>query len=285
MSILEAATQTTIADAAFAYLEAGCSIIPVSGKRPALPSWEEFKHARSSGPRVAYWLRSGRMSGIGLVCGVVSGGLVVIDVDSQEACAEYEERFRALQQTLVITSGSGRGKHYYYRCHVMPTNAWRNGVELRSDGAYVVAPPSIHPVSHDPYRVAIAKDVMQVGSLEPVRRWILERGGGGNSTPKPTPTPSSPASVRHSSNYGRAALLDEASKIAHAKEGDGNNTLYRAALKCGSLIASGHLNQSEVERTLEAAACSLTTRDGLAATQRTIASGLRVGCGSPRSVR
>lgn len=284
MSILEAANQPTVAEAAFKYLEAGCSIIPVNGKRPALPAWDEFKHFRPSGPRVGYWLRSGRMSGIGLVCGVVSGGLVVIDVDSQEACAEFESKFPRILDTLTVISGSGRGKHYYYKCHIMPSNAWRNGVELRSDGAYVVAPPSIHPVSHEPYRLANTYDVKQVGSLEPVRRWILERGGGGNA-PTPTPPNGGGVGVRNSSRYGSAALKDEASKVAHAKEGDGNNTLYRAALRCGSLIASGHLSQSDAERELEAAAAALSDRDGVEATRRTIASGLRRGGGSPRSVR
>lgn len=289
MSILEAANQPTIAEAAFKYLEAGCSIIPVNGKRPALPAWDEFKHFRPSGPRVGYWLRSGRMSGIGLVCGVVSGGLVVIDVDSQEACAEFESKFPRILDTLTVISGSGRGKHYYYKCHIMPSNAWRSGVELRSDGAYVVAPPSIHPVSGEPYRVANSCDVKQVGSLEPVRRWILERGGGGNVA-KPAPIGGNPShfAVRNSSAYGRAVLNDEVSKINHAKEGEGNNTLYRAALKCGSLIASGHLSQAEAERELEAAAAALSARDGVEATRRTIASGLKRGGGSPwkpRSVR
>lgn len=283
MSIFHAATRPTVADAAYAYLEADCSIIPVVGKRPALP-WDEFKRVRPSAPRVGFWLRSGRMRGIGLVCGAVSGGLVVIDVDSRAACNEFESAFPALLDTLTVISGSGRGKHYYFRCTgVMPANAWRNGIELRADGAYVVAPPSLHPQSCLAYCVDRPFEVKAVASLETVRRWIIDRGGGDTPIPAPRPTPA--PTIRDGSRYGRAALAEETRAVALASEGEGNNRLYRAALKLGSLVAAGHLIQSDVERALEAAAAGLSARDGVDATRRTIASAFKVSLSSPRTVR
>ncbi len=87
------------------------------------------------------------------------------------------------------------------------------------------------------------------------------------------------------SAYGLAALNAESAAVRMAPEGTANATLYRASLKLGSLIASGVLGRAQVEAALEAAAAALTTRDGLTATRRTIASGLNTGIQSPRQVR
>lgn len=279
-TLLEAASSFTITDAAHTYLLAGASIIPLTGKKPSIV-WRRYTHERASQFTAKYWLRSGKMSNIGLVCGAVSGGLVVIDVDSIGACAEFEAAFPDLTHTLTIRSGSGRGKHYYYyAADIIPANTWRNGVELRSNGAYVVAPPSRHVSSGLAWCVVRGADVLRTNRLVEVWRWISER-----ALPAPAlPTPSG-APVVSKSAYGRNALADEAGKVRGAAEGTANATLYRAALKMGSLIASGLLTQGEVESALELAAAELTRRDGIQATRRTIASGLRIGMGSPRTVK
>jgi hypothetical protein len=219
-SILDAATSATIAEAAMKYIDAGCSIIPLDGKKPAssIKNWTVF--ARQQPPRglVAHWLRSGIMrAGIGLIGGAVSGGLVLLDVDSMAACAEFEATFPNLVDTLTVRSGSGRGKHYYFYAHRLPGNAYRGGVELRCTGAYVVAPPSIHPVSGQPYRVECQSDVRRVYGMASVRKWILERGGGAMAvTPKPARIDSG---IRDATAYGRKALLDQAAIVAAAREG------------------------------------------------------------------
>jgi len=127
-------------------------------------------------------------------------------------------------------------------------------------------------------------NVQKTDRLVEIRRWIGERGG---NIPAPTaprrPTPP-PASTSKSA-YGRAALEGECTAVRTAPEGSANATLYRAALKLGSMVASGLLTRMEVEIALESAAEHLSSRDGLTATQRTIQSGLKVGMGSPRPVK
>lgn len=281
-SILDAATSATVADAAYAYLEAGCSIIPLHGKQPAPGlKWQRWTQELPTAAHVQSWLKSGMMRGIGLIAGPVSGGLVLLDIDSIAACVEFETTFPVYQPTLTVRSGSGRGKHYYFYSHILPFNAYHNGVELRAAGAYVVAPPSLHPVSSEAYRVERFASVRRVYGLASVRRWILERGNGGAAKVAPRRPTALPA-AKDSSAYGRAALRGECAAVAHAPEGTANKTLYRAALKLGSLVAAGKIGQSEVEIELEAAASALSARDGLEATRRTIASGLRTGLGNPR---
>ncbi len=145
MSVLEAATATSIKWAARGYLEAGISVIPVRGKA-ANVQWRAYTTRRASIATLDSWVRKGLLSGVGVVCGEVSGGLVVIDVDSMAACDEYEATFPELTRTFTVRSGSGRGKHYYYYAtDILPANTWRNGVELRANGSYVVGAPSPHP--------------------------------------------------------------------------------------------------------------------------------------------
>lgn len=281
-TILDAALSATVAEAAMKFREAGCSIIPVQGKQPAmgLKNWKVFTHQLPPMSLVRQWTANKYVTGIGLIGGAVSGGLVLLDIDSMDACDEFEANFPDLLTTLTVRSGSGRGRHYYFYAHALPGNAWRAGCELRCEGAYVVAPPSIHASSGLPYRVERLYEPLRVFSLATVRKWILERGGGAAAvTPKPARTDSG---IRNASAYGSKALLDQASIVAHATEGMGNRTLYLAALKMGSLIASGHLTQTMVEIELEAAAAGLSARDGVEATRNTIQSGLRTGMGNPR---
>jgi len=89
---------------------------------------------------------------VGILTGAVSG-LVVLDVDAQhqglESLSRIEAAWSALPPTVECRTGGG-GRHLYYR---HPGGQVRNkaglspGIDLRGDGGYVVAPPSIHPSS------------------------------------------------------------------------------------------------------------------------------------------
>jgi hypothetical protein len=279
-TLLKAAHAATIKQAAQLYLQAGISVIPVRGKAPCV-KWQQYTVRRASRAAVNTWASKGILSGVGIVCGEVSGGLVVIDIDSMAAVDEYETVFPELRHTFTVRSGSGRGRHYYYYADgILPANLWRNGVELRANHAYVVGAPSPHP-SGLAYSVVRRHEILRTEQLLAVRRWINERGG--SATPQ---VPTSPTPIRlRSSSYGAKALAGECASVQAAAEGAGNTTLYLAALRCGSLIASGLLSQGEVEAALELAAADLTRRDGIQATRRTIASGLRIGMTSPRTVK
>lgn len=91
---------------------------------------------------------------IGVATGTVSGGLVVIDLDVDETKDEdgvatlraWEREHGELPETATVKTGRG-GMHLYYRCD-QPVGCSVNaemGVDVRGDGGYVVAPPSVHP--------------------------------------------------------------------------------------------------------------------------------------------
>ena len=91
---------------------------------------------------------------IGIATGTMSRGVVVIDLDIDEDKDEdgvatlraWEREHGELPETASAKTGRG-GLHLYYRCD-QPVASSVNvdkGVDVRGEGGYVVAPPSVHP--------------------------------------------------------------------------------------------------------------------------------------------
>src|SRR2546422_4314787 len=132
------------------YIGRGWSIIPIrpGDKRP-LVRWEEFQHRHPSEAEAGAWFYRWREAGIGTVTGAISG-LVVIDVDVRHGCdlaLEHLEREHGRLATTVECRTGGGGRHLYF---AHPGGLVRNqvglapGIDLRGDGGYIVAPPSLH---------------------------------------------------------------------------------------------------------------------------------------------
>lgn len=276
----DAAAAPTVLQAALRYASQGLSVIPVREKRCSLANWKERQERRASAAQIQYWDTAGLLQGVAVVCGRVSNNLVVMDCDGEDAVQAFVARFPELEDTYTVTSGSGRGAHFYFYAETLPpttrvTGARIGNVELRADGCYVVAPPSIHP-SGKPYNVARPVPVMRVYHLRDVVNWVKllmqEKHGGKLPEPRGKAAP-----VRNDSWYGVAALNDECRKVATAGPGERNNTLNRAAFKLGRLVYRGQLSRDVVERALLAAASALADDDGDASVMRTIKSGLDAG--------
>lgn len=125
------------------YCERGWSIVPLGyrSKRPT-QRWEHFQTTRAGVHDVRYWFKRDADRNVGIVTGAVSG-LLVLDVDGDAGAASVEAK--PIPPTPTVRTGKGR--HYYF-AHPggMVPNAVRimPGVDVRADGGYVVAPPSIH---------------------------------------------------------------------------------------------------------------------------------------------
>jgi hypothetical protein len=149
--VREARTAGPFARAAAAYLARGFAPIPLRprDKRPLLP-WEPYRHRRPTPAELALWRARWPAANVGIVTGAVSG-LVVLDVDpdkgGETSLAALEATFGRLPATLVVRTGGG-GRHLYFAHPGRPVACavgLRPGLDLRGDGGYVVAPPSIHP--------------------------------------------------------------------------------------------------------------------------------------------
>lgn len=133
------------------YIRQGWPVFPLlpASKKPATE--HGFHDATLDAATVENWF-DGTDYNIAIATGAASG-LVVIDLDIDPEGHNGRETWRALQQvhgeidTRRATTGGGGehclfnhpGQHIRSRTNVAP------GIDVRADGGYIVAPPSVHP--------------------------------------------------------------------------------------------------------------------------------------------
>jgi hypothetical protein len=129
----------------------------------AKPSWSPFRERLPTDAELTAWFQDGRCN-IAVVGGAVSGGLVVLDIESIAAYDTWRRFAMALLDDAVIATlpvvGTGQGKHVYFRMpnpvgnrtlakrrHQAARGTARYEVvaETRGEGGLALAPPSIHP--------------------------------------------------------------------------------------------------------------------------------------------
>ena len=138
--------------AAVWYVEHGFGVFPVEvgGKTPAtsggLKDWTD-----NAEDVAELWRRYPNLN-IGIVCGTPSRGLLVLDLDEHaegasgyESLREWERENGDLPATCTACTGGG-GYHMLYRASgtVHPSACPELGIDVRGEGSYIVAPPSVH---------------------------------------------------------------------------------------------------------------------------------------------
>lgn len=148
-----------IKDKAKEYLKAQLSVIPTKeDKLPALPTWKPYQSQRIKEDEVEGLFTGANVKGLAIICGAISGGLEVIDVDTKhdttgslwdELRALIEDNLPELYSRLVIAQTKSGGYHIYYRCSSIAGNLKLSTkknrevlIETRGEGGYVVAPPT-----------------------------------------------------------------------------------------------------------------------------------------------
>ena len=130
---------------ALEYLRMGFSVIPLiqRDKKPEI-NWLEYQKRKPTEDEVRKWFGSGEKN-IAIICGKVSGNLVVFDFDNHESMQFVVTNIQeTAQKTLVVRTG--KGYHVYYRMKDPPYFKLPNlSIDVKGEGGYVVAPPSLHP--------------------------------------------------------------------------------------------------------------------------------------------
>jgi hypothetical protein len=119
----------------------GWSLIPLKpySKEPLVP-WKALQKRKLTEPEIAGLLEQYPDANIGVVTGTISR-IFVLDADAPEVV----KRWGTPETPIAETS---RGRHYYYQ---LPDSAVpsivgvADGVDIKAEGGYVVAPPSVHP--------------------------------------------------------------------------------------------------------------------------------------------
>jgi len=120
-----------------------------AGKHPRVKGG--FKVATTDARQIEAWWQQWPNANIGIATGVLSR-LVVIDIDGASGLATLRDlvkKYGTLPRTAIVKTA--RGWHLYF---AMPsrgapiTCSSGDGLDVRGDGGYVVAPPSRHASGH-----------------------------------------------------------------------------------------------------------------------------------------
>ncbi len=133
---------------ALACSKRGWHVLPVMGKRPL--TQHGFMDATTDAGLIEQWYTRWPDAGIGIRTGAESN-ILVLDFDKMsggiESMHDLERKYGKLPDTVTALSGGG-GMHLYYQhpgFEVKPSaGQLADGVDVRCDSAYIVAPPSIH---------------------------------------------------------------------------------------------------------------------------------------------
>lgn len=257
--------------AALEYAAKGWPVFPLR-VRDKLPATSHgLKDATTDEATIRRWWQKEPNANIGYATG---NGVAVVDIDELGSWTDLLEDAKAPspETSRVETS---RGFQLFFKTTAEIRNSagkLRAGIDVRGDGGYVVLPPSVHPSGHV-YRWD------RNGAPADMPAWLFERL---TAAPKPPPPrPRSELPPGDDTPYGRAALEAETAIVAGAIEGTRNDRLNIAAVKLGSLVAGGELEEHDVRRALLDAALSAGLREHEAVA--TIKSGMEKGLSQPRN--
>lgn len=127
------------------YLRRGWSVVPVrrGEKIPAVP-WHQYQHRRATLAEIEDWYVDPTM-GVGIVTGPISN-LIVADFDGALG-AETEAQIlpRIGVGPVALTGGGGTHRLMAHPGRKVPTRTGvLPGMDVRGDGGFIVAPPSVH---------------------------------------------------------------------------------------------------------------------------------------------
>jgi hypothetical protein len=174
-------------------IEAGISVIPVKtdgSKAPAVKTWAQYQKAPPSNAEAYTMFKHSNNVGIAIICGAVSGGLEIIDIDDPDAIQPWILAVEKLGEgelmaTLPLVSTPTGGLHAYYRCNQIDGNQKlamklsedgkpKVKMETRGEGGYVLTPycpPACHPLNKD-YELTQG-DLLDIPVITPEQREVL----------------------------------------------------------------------------------------------------------------
>jgi hypothetical protein len=125
------------------YFAKGLSVFPVTPmtKTPEI-KWSEYRTRMPKQEEIKEW--SAGNYNIGVVCGAISGNLIVIDFDNPEL---FELVFPNIKGKTWVVKTPRPGVHVYFRTDrpLRGRNYNFAKIQVKGEGGYVLAPPSVHP--------------------------------------------------------------------------------------------------------------------------------------------
>jgi hypothetical protein len=184
---MSGANKQSFGQVALAYARRGLHVFPClpRGKEPATANG--YKDATVDPALIERWWRQDADCNIGIATGARSH-CFVLDVDGDDAEAVLQklgDHCGALPPTVETITPRGRHVFFDWPSHPVRNSAGKlgPGLDIRGEGGYVVAPPSIHPSGR-----AYAWSVDSANTFARAPSWLLDKiNGNGRNGRSATP--------------------------------------------------------------------------------------------------
>lgn len=240
---------------ALAYAKKGMAVFPLNrDKSPKIPSG--FQKATIDEMQIETWWRKWPDANIGIATGKLSGGICVIDLDLDEdkgkngikTLKDWQDSHGLIPPTAVAITGRG-GWHIYFkaseevkcRINLLP------GVDVRGDGGYVVAPPSVH-LNGNEYKWAdnMSPEEIGVAPIDDNIRYLLMQGVAPNYTKPSYVAPDKiPQGERNGTIFKFACMMQA--------KGASDQTIYAATMTENQSKCVPPLSDQEVRQIVSSA--------------------------------
>lgn len=217
-------------DVAMFYAQNNIKTFPVKrqGKSPLCP--KGFKDATTNKVVLQEWNNNFPNCNVGIPTGQINN-IFVVDVDGEQgfkSLNRLELIYGKLDAPTVIT---GKGKHLYFK---MPENTdikssvskIADHIDIRANGGYVVAPPSIHENGHR----YTWENFIPNQDFPEAPSWFISLITHAEKQPLPV-----------------SGVLEE---ISNAPQGQRNDTLYRRAISLINRSRKEYLNMEEIKQNI-----------------------------------
>lgn len=225
-----------------AYIERqGWSVIPCLPKsKKAAISWKAYQDRLPNMTEVTDWFTLQQDRNLAIITGDVSSRLLVIDFDDFSLWCEWWTKLYRRSTLSVLT---GKGIHLYFRLlDETPITCGKFSVfekpagDIRYNGGYVLAPPSIHPTGQryrwiDAPLLSVHFGELKLDRPKTSATMVQQRTG--------RPAKTQPAGdIKNPNAYAESALRQEITKIAQTGPDSHyrNNQLYESAVKLAKYI-------------------------------------------------
>ncbi len=284
-------------DAALELAQRGFAIVPCHSMRDggcscgAADCRSKAKHPRtehglddaSKEPeRIRSWWQRWPDANVAICTGAVSG-VWVLDEDPRHGgdvtLSELERNHGRLHTHVALTGGGGHHFFFVYpRGYPGGSPRWKKqvgrGLDIKGDGGYVIAAPSMHESGRAYQWLDITIPIV------PAPDWLLALAIKEERPSHLQVVSSSYSSI--DSPYAMSAVASELAKVRNAREGQRNDTLNRAAFSLGQLVGGNLLDGATTANNLLNAA--LVAGLGEHESEKTIRSGMAAGIDKPRGI-
>jgi hypothetical protein len=276
--------------AATEYTSLNLPCCPIHGKSPGYAGGRGWPDATTVRDKLDELFETREHSGVGIATGERAGAFV-LDGDGapgRRSLISLIEQYGDLPKGPMCVTGGG-GFHLWFawddRCATLRNSVrWAEGLDIRTSGGGVVAPPSIHPDTQRRYEWRVGRSCYDL-AFPSAPQWLLDAI---ISTYAPQPTSeaiksTAPASIAET-NYAEAALLSAEQKIKTAPDGQQRITLNAEAVSIGKRIVGAKLyGKDDAIARLVAAGLKMTNhrRDKwtVKSVEAVVTSGLEFGIG------